>query len=116
MVGCDMCFKWFHTKCIDFDDGLANIADYLHCTSCIEKKFKPMLNYWCHMQQKKIKKGNKSVMDINQIMPNLYDKENHVNRNVLNNLAFPSRKIKLLITESDEISIFSNKGLPFINS
>ena len=116
MVGCDMCFKWYHTKCIDFDDGLANIADYFHCTSCIEKKFKPMLNYWCHMQQKKIKKGNKSVMDINQIMPNLYDKENHVNRNVLNNLAFPSRKIKSLITESDEISIFSNKGLPIINS
>ena len=116
MVGCDMCFKWYHTKCIDFDDGLANITDYFHCTSCIEKKFKPMLNYWCHMQQKKIKKGNKSVMDINQTMPNLYDKENHVNRNVLNNLAFPSRKIKLLITESDEISIFSNKGLPFINS
>ena len=50
MIGCDMCFKWYHTKCIDFDNGLADIADYFHCTSCIEKKFKPMLNYWCHMQ------------------------------------------------------------------
>ena len=49
-------------------------------------------------------------MDINQIISNLYDKENHVNKNVLNNLEFPSRKIQSLITESDEISIFSNKG------
>ena len=68
------------------------------------------------MQQKKINKGNTSIMDINQIMSNLYDKENHVIRNVLNNLAFPSRKIQSLITESDEISIFSNKGVPNINS
>ena len=51
-----------------------------------------MFKYWCHMQQKKINKGNTSVMDINQIMANLFDKENHVNRNVLKNLAFPSRK------------------------
>ena len=92
MVGCDMCFKWYHTKCIDFDDSLADIADFFHCAGCIGKKFKPMFKYWCHMQQKKINKGNTSVMDINQIMPNLYDKENHVNRNVLKNLAFPSRK------------------------
>ena len=55
-------------------------------------------------------------MDINQIMSNLYDKKNHANRNVLNNLAFPSRKIQSLIIESDEISIFSNKSLPNINS
>ena len=54
MVGCDTCFKWYHTKGIDFDDGLTDIADYFYCTSCIEKKFKPMLNYWCYMQQKKI--------------------------------------------------------------
>ena len=119
MVGCDMCFRWYHTKatkCIDFNDGLADIADYFHCTSCIEKKFKPILNYWCPMQQKKMNKGNTSVMDINQIMSNLYDKKNHVTRNILNNLAFPSRKIQSLIIESDEISIFSNKGLPNINS
>ena len=116
MVGCDMCFKWYHTKHIDFDDGLADIADYFNCTSCIENKFKPMLNYWYHMQQKKINKGNTSVMDINQIISNLYHKENHVNRNVLNNLAFRSRKIQSLIIESDEISIFSNKVLPNINS
>ena len=61
MVGCDMCLKWYHTKCIDSDDGLADIADYFHCTSCIEKKFKPMLNYWCHIQQKKINNGIKSL-------------------------------------------------------
>ena len=48
-------------------------------------------------------------------MPTLYDKENHVNGNVLNNLASPSRKMQSLIIESDEISIFSNKGLPNIN-
>ena len=96
MVGCDMCFNWYHTKCIDFDDGLADIADYFHSSSCIEKKFKLMLNYWFHMQQKKINKGNTSVMDINQIMSNLYDKENQVNRNILNNLAFLSGKIQSL--------------------
>ena len=116
MAGCDMCFKWYHTKCIDFDDSLADIADCFHCTSCIEKKLKPMLNYWCHMQQNKIDKGNTSVMDINQIMSNLYGKENHVNRNVLNNLPFSSRKIQSLIIESDEISNFSNKGLLNVNS
>ena len=44
MVGCDMFFKWYH-----FDDVLADIADYFNCTSCIEKKFKQMLNYWFHM-------------------------------------------------------------------
>ena len=48
-------------------------------------------------------------------MPTLYDKENHVNGNVLNNLASSSRKMQSLIIESDEISIFSNKGLPNIN-
>ena len=74
-----------------------------------------MFNNCCHKQQNKINKGNTSVMDINQIMSNLYDKENHVNRNVLNSLVFPSRKIQSLITESDELSIFSNKGLPNIN-
>ena len=116
MVGCDMCFKWYHTKCIDFDDRLADVADYFHCTSCIGKKFKPVLNYWCYMQHKKINKGNTSVMDINEIMSNFYDKGNHVNTNALNSLAFPSRKIQSLIIKSDEISIFSNKGLPNINS
>ena len=116
MVGCDMCFKWYHTKCIDFDDRLADIADYFHCTSCIGKKFKPVLNYWCYMQHKKINKGNTSVMDINEIMSNFYDEGNHVNTNALNNLAFPSRKLQSLIIKSDEISIFSNKGLPNINS
>ena len=116
MVGCNICFKWYHTKCIDFDDGLADIADYFHCTSCTEKKSKPMLNYLRHMQQKKIDKGNTTVMDINQITSNSYDKENYLNRNVPNNLAFPTRKIQSLITESDEISIFSNKGLPNIDS
>ena len=55
------------------------------------------------MQQKQINKGNTSVMDINQIMSNPYDKENHENRNVLNNLAFRSRKIQSLIMKSDEI-------------
>ena len=35
MVGCDMCFKWYHTKCIDFDDSLADIADFFHCAGCI---------------------------------------------------------------------------------
>ena len=75
-----------------------------------------MFNNCCHKQQNKINKGNTSVMDINQIMSNLYDKENHVNRNVLNNLGFRSRKIQSLIIESDEIIIFSNKGLPNINS
>ena len=79
MVGCDMCFKWYHTKCIDLDDGLADIADYFHCTSCIEQKFKPMLNYWLHTQQKKINKGNNSVMDI-----------------ILNNLQLLSRKLQSL--------------------
>ena len=44
------------------------------------------------MQQKKIIKGNINVMDINQIMSSLYNKESHENMNVLNNLAFPSRK------------------------
>ena len=68
------------------------------------------------MQQKKINKGNTTVMDINQIASNSYDKENYLNRNVPNNLAFPTRKIQSLITESDEISIFSNKGVPNINS
>ena len=71
MVGSDMFFKWYH-----FDDVLADIADYFHCTSCIEKKFKQMLNYWFHMQQKKINKGNINVMDMNQIMSNLYDEKN----------------------------------------
>ena len=51
MVGCDMYFKWYHTKCIEFDNGLTDIADYFHCVSRIEKKFEPMLNYWFHMQQ-----------------------------------------------------------------
>ena len=64
-----MCFKWHHTKCIEFDDGLADIEDSFHCASCVEKKFQPMLNYWCHMQQKKINKGTSTgVMGINQIM------------------------------------------------
>ena len=49
------------------------------------------------MQQKKINKGNTSVMDINQTMSNLYVKENHVNRNVLNNVAFSSRKKNTII-------------------
>ena len=71
MVGCNMCFKWYHTNCREFDNGLVDIEDYFRCTSCAEKKFKPMLNYWCHIQQKKIKKGNTSVMDTNQIMSNL---------------------------------------------
>ena len=71
MVGCNMCFKWYHTNCREFDNGLVDIEDYFRCTSWVEKKFKPMLNYWCHIQQKKIKKGNTSVMDINQIMSNL---------------------------------------------
>ena len=106
MVGCNMCFRWYHTKCIEFDDGLADIADYFHCTCCIEKKLKQMLNYLFHMEQKKINKGNANVMDINQIMSNLYDKENHENRNVLKKLAFPSRKMQSLITKSDEIRIF----------
>ena len=92
-----MCFRKYHTKCIDFDDGLADIADYFHCTSCIEKKFKPMLKYWCHIQRKKINKGNTRVIDINQIMSNLYVKENHVNRYVLNTLAFSSRKKNTII-------------------
>ena len=74
MVGCNMCFKWYHKKCIDFDNGLADIADYFHCTRCIEKKLKPVLNYWFHMQQKRINKGNTSVMGINQIMSNPYGK------------------------------------------
>ena len=55
-----------------------------------------MFNNCCHKQQNKINKGNTSVMDINQIMSNLYDKENHVNRNILNNLAFLSGKIQSL--------------------
>ena len=115
MFGCDMCFKWSHTQGVVFDDGLADIVDYFHCASCIEKKFKPMLNYWFHKQQKQINKGNTSVMDINQVMSNLYDKENHENRDVPNNLSFPSKKMQLLITESNEIRIFSSKGLPNIN-
>ena len=64
-----MCFKWHHTKCIEFDDRLADIEDSFHCASCVEKKFQPVLNYWCHMQQKKINKGTSTgVMGINQIM------------------------------------------------
>ena len=55
MVGCDMYFKWYHTKCIEFDNGFTDIADYFHCVS-IEKKFEPMLKYWFHMQQKQINK------------------------------------------------------------
>ena len=116
MVVCHMYFRWYHASCMDFGDGLGDTADCFHWTSCIEKKFRPMFNNCCHKQQKKINKGNTSVMDINQIMSNLYDKENHVNRNVLNNLGFRSRKIQSLIIESDEIIIFSNKGLPNINS
>ena len=54
MVVCHMCFKWYHTKCIDLNDGLKDTADYFHCTTCIEKKFKLMLSYWFHMRQKKI--------------------------------------------------------------
>ena len=100
-----MYFKWHHTKCIDFDDVLADVANYFHCTS-----------YWFHMQLKKINKGNTGVMDVNQIMSNLSNKENHEHTNALINLAFPSRKIQSSIIESDEINVFSNKGLPNINS
>ena len=50
-------------------------------------------------------------MDINQIMSDVYDKENHKNRNVVNKLAFLSMKTQSLIIESDEIRIFSNKEL-----
>ena len=48
MVSCDTCNRWYHTKCIIFDNALADEADYYLCKDCFNTFYRPLMHYVSH--------------------------------------------------------------------
>ena len=48
-VGCDICDRWNHTKCVDIGNANSQEMPFFHCKGCINTVFRPFVNYVAYL-------------------------------------------------------------------
>ena len=107
MVACDKCNTWYHTKCISFNNTLAEHADYYLCKLCFNRFYRPIVHYISH-------KFSTGAVTANQSLSNTIaevDEKSEMTKEVLREITFPADDDLITASESTKIAIYSKSGL-----
>ena len=107
MVACDICNKWFHTKCISMENALAESADFYHCGSCFERLFRPLMHFLNHCLLKEQIACEQNLMNQIHQFYNM-TKEQHI---TLRNLVFQTNCNQIDMVEFTDVYVKSKVGL-----
>ena len=102
-VACDKCNTWYHTKCISFNNTLAEHADYYLCKLCFNRFYRPIVHYISH-------KFSTGAVTANQSLSNTsteVDEKSEMTKEVLREITFPADDDLITASESTKIAIYS---------
>lgn len=72
-VGCDICDRWNHTKCVGIGNAISQEMPFFHCNGCINRVFRPFVNYIAYLYT--VRDDNMTQTDVADAFEQFYKKE-----------------------------------------